>query len=331
MTITAVLEPAALDRSLFSNAAYGQGARVLFETLHERGILLVDSENRMLGEIIRAIPKLPTKYGQRIEILFTNLAKGKRKRLVECPAGKGQTSVLRAAIAIAEANCPDGFICHPGSLETIKEVGVAPDPITPDEFIGSAAYDVACRLRDLPSPIDKLTTAQVAEVLSRPLRYARRLRFFDKQIGKGSNPDGFQIGIEYILDLWHKASDFAEGGDVEVYTLAKHDVSDELPLQFAKSQLKENEAAISKVESQILDPLRAKFKNPITLHIKRADPKKVHPRYLQAGAVLINIDRGFDFVNRDGTFKEGNPVLLDLNAFDHVTDFQNLPESRRLT
>lgn len=329
MIVSAVIDPESLDRVLFENdPLYGAGAQSFFETLEDAGVLLVDPDKRVLARLVDRVSSLPPKHGITIQgVLMDVLYKG--KRLVKCSSGSGARSFSDAIHALAKSNGPDGFVTHPDRIEQTREVVLEPQAITLDAYPTSELHATHRQLGSLPSSIHRWSQAQAQDAFARALRYAPYLRFFDKQIGKGGRMGGFERGIAYLLDVWHKCSAHADGGTVEIYTLAKHYVPPGSDTTHRVSELRQIGAAIDKVQTDLIQPLEKRFGNSIQLHVKQAPPGDVHARHLRAGPILIQFDRGFDFIKANGDFKPSNPVKLDLRAFDDVIEFRRLPDTER--
>ena len=50
-------------------------------------------------------------------------------------------------------------------------------------------------------PVDQMAAGEFDSLIGHATRYSRWLRFFDKQIGKGTNLSHFRRGLEKILRL----------------------------------------------------------------------------------------------------------------------------------
>jgi hypothetical protein len=161
-------------------------------------------------------------------------------------------------------------------------------------------------------PVDQMSTGSFDDLIERSTRYTHWLRLFDKQIGKGKNLRHFRRGIEKILRLWLGAAHFPRKElQAEIFTVAD-DSGDAA-------------GAYKKVEGNLVEPLRTELGLRIELHFKKDDKHICHARHLQTQSVAISFDRGFDFVNEDGTLRR-NFVKIDGGCMEHLQEYRKLPE-----
>jgi hypothetical protein len=87
-----------------------------------------------------------------------------------------------------------------------------------------------------------------------------------------------------------------------------------------------NKNANDGVIHRLVEPLNRRF--PFTIDIKfKDDPNKIfHARYLEAQGIIISIERGFDFIKGDGSFRR-NFVKLDNGAYTHLKECRDLKDS----
>ena len=171
----------------------------------------------------------------------------------------------------------------------------------------------------------------IEEIFIRAIRFAKHLRIYDKQIGKGTSLNHLYHGIDYILSLWSQHGIFLSAGvgQVEIYTCEKETVyPDNGKVQSA--QVKVNEGIRLKIEQEVVNRLRRKYPWPISLHIKHDVDNDFHARHLEAQTVILLLERGFGFLKSDGSPKR-TVIKLDNPAFEHLRAYRALPDSVRLS
>ncbi|MCC6694825.1 MAG: hypothetical protein IT365_04245 [Candidatus Hydrogenedentes bacterium] len=319
MVVSAVLDPAVLEASRFEDSGYATQARLFLRGIAQNGFLLVDPERRLHNAVAEQLRALPTKHGQRIQILWEECCKTS-KHVMRCDRQRfgalGNVPIGDVARHCGRRCSVDAIISTESeepNVESIRAYDESPFEATRCAFLAGSG-----RLDRMPRP-------QVNELLVRAIRFAKWLRFYDKQIGKGGdNLDDFRKGLEHILALWQEHRHFIDGppGDVTIYTCE------------AGSSPQENSRAMEKVRNEILAPLRSKFGKfgfRICLELKqlrnKAERELTHPRYLQAQGTIVLFERGFDFVRRDNKGFRCTTLKLDPKAEDILREYRALPGS----
>jgi hypothetical protein len=337
MIISVVADPLAFERSCFDTPGYRQQAELFLRGISSNGLLVVDSDAKLQREMVSKIRELPSTLGQYLSIRLEELLKNKRARIVRCHPGCGviQTSnSLDLAWSVFERCTADALISTENRLSTLKAKGKnCAGGVPLASYSGSTLEDERNRfLGDLP-PIDTLDSTDIEDLFLRIVRFARWLRFYDKQIGKGQNTSNFREGIKYMLELWQRNGHFASQGDVdfvEIITCQKERISPSESSYVQGVKRDGNREAYNKVVDQLLVPLRRRFPWDIKLKVKDEGDVSFHARHLQAQTNIILVDAGFDlFVpgSHPRRFKR-NILKIDNGSFAHLQDYRKLPDAQ---
>ena len=336
MLVTAVVDPSAFESVYFDASDYGLHAEDFLKGILRNGILIVDSDNRIRDELLDRLRSVPIKYRQQLEGMLTHLIYS-TKKLIKCsPENQRQVrgvSSLDLAIHLKNSFCVDALIASWQSIEHLR----AKRELTSDDILlaeyRDSPFEEQRRLYDNLPGIDTLGRDEVDDLFIRAVKYTKWIRFYDKQIGKGTNTSNFRRGIDYILDLWHNHGHFApkpstsqrfcEG--IGIITCQGCDISDDDTEHEKESKMERNMASLAKVKDELIDPLRNKFPWPIKLILKEDQDDIFHSRYLETQHIIIKVDRGFDLF-RGRVFKTN---FLDINPAhsDHLKKCRKLKDA----
>ncbi len=133
--------------------------------------------------------------------------------------------------------------------------------------------------------------------------------------------------IEYVLDIWKSNACF--GTDlVQIITTESETINED---RCWEHKIKEKQAnirgAIERINEELIEPLQRSTNLNIELKVKRDADNITHARFLQTKTAIIQIDSGFDFLKKDGTFKEGNSLTLRPRFFGHLKKYHSLPNT----
>jgi hypothetical protein len=315
MLMTAVVQPEAFDRAHFATSGYRDQAEMLLRGLESNGLLLLDPNCRLLKEINDRVERLSTKEGQQLQIRLAELQKNDRRRVLmadragcSCPLS---LPLLEACKAVHSAAKTDTLVVDSTSHVAMQVGGTTPKDVTPlGSYISSEFERKRHYCLDKLPPIDKMAPGEFDDHLIRVTRFAKRLRFYDKQIGKGAI-GGFRLGIGRILTLWIANAHFPRSTlSVEVYTCVQktHDPPD---------------VVFNRIRDKLVRRLAYDHKVQITLHFKEDSPTLTHDRYLQTDSVPVYFSKGFDYMEESGTLHRCS-VRIDNGAYDHLQDYRNL-------
>ena len=146
-------------------------------------------------------------------------------------------------------------------------------------------------------------------------RYTKWLRFYDKQIGKGNGLSRFRRGIERILALWTPHCYFpADQLSAELYTAVDKSIDPKYITQ----------TAYHRVRLELVESLSRQFGIPIQFHFKEDTGQKSisHPRHLQTQSLAIMYEKGFDYIENDGSFSR-TTIKPDLCG-THLQEYRQL-------
>jgi hypothetical protein len=329
MIISTVVDPNAFDEKQIKNQDFLLHAVSLLEGLDTNGIMLVDSQERLKNNLIDKINNLPTSKGQWIQIQLAEFLK-KRNRIIKCREdGIDKLSNL----SIPELICKIKNICRVDAAivsdtdrirynhETDKKTLV---PIS--DYRNSELERKRKWLFYGVPPIDQLSNVEFKNIIIRIVKFAKWIKIYDKQIGKGQRTKQWLKAIDFILRCWKLQGHFASDNQamVEIYT-CEADRIPEHEIEFRKAKrVKRNEITANGVRKDILKPLQKKYPWPIKMYFKRDSEHNFHARHLQTQSAVILFDRGFDLFEKNGKRKR-NIIKLDNPAISHLKEFKNSP------
>lgn len=322
MLMAAVVLPDAFDKTCFAAPGYRDHAELFFKGIESNGVILVDSDSRLLSELDSKIAGLSLKDGQQLQIRLAEMSKAKRcQKIVPVDKSVCRTSTTAPLVKVAKkvfATCgAHTLVTDPGSHLSLLSDGMKSDQLTPlGAYTGSVFEDQRRRAFENLPPIDKLTAGEVDRLLVEATRYSRWLRLYDKQVGKGRNLSHFLRGVERLIDLWVNAAHFPTNGlSVEFYTCV-----DESPDADPNA-----EVAYNRYIGDVIQPLRKRFSIPVRAFFKEDDQNICHDRYFQVQAAAFSVSRGFDFVNPNGSYRRC-VIRVEPGCIDHLQEYRKLPD-----
>lgn len=286
MIVSFILDPAVMDEQYFRDIpGYRDNVHRLFEGLGRNGVLIVDSQGSLEEELRKAIESLPMKFKQRVIGLFTELLKHKRKRIIKTDDQLIQGN-LEAVMSSLNARYPvDGLCLSEAALG--READIPANAIAMSKYGDSAAERLRRWYEELPL-LDELPMYEVRECFRRAVQYCKWLRFYDPYIGRGNNNRAFFKGLDFILGIWKEHGIFSgHKATIEIITAVDDAISDE-----------GKRAALRRVQQDVIERLRRKYRDwEIVLSVK--ENYDLHARYLQGQFLILNMERGFDFIIGD--------------------------------
>lgn len=317
MLMTAVIQPDVFDQSHFTTPGYRDQAETLLRGLISNALILSDPNCRLLRELIDRAQLLRPKEGQQIRIRLEELQKNRRSRVViaertrcSCPTS---LSTLETCCSVHSCLEADTLILDAASRTKLLATGAEPNRLTLlSEYI-SSNFEQQRRdcLEEMP-PIDQMAPGEFEQHLIRLVRFSRRLRLFDKQIGKGS-VGGFRTGIGRILALWVKHSHYPRSElNAEIYTCVRK--THEPP-----------EVIHNRILDNLIQRLVAESQIPISLYFKEDDESLTHDRFLQTDFMPVSFSKGFDFLKENGSLDRCS-IRIENGAYDHLQQYRNLKD-----
>lgn len=314
MLMSAVLQPEALAQPHFDTPGYRDQVEMLLRGIQSNGVLLVDSDKALLSALSACAEGLGTKAGQQIRIRLEELRKPGCGRVVITRCRCNATMpACDAAIMVHEAGFSDALVVDPDTAVRLETgVGAHVEGLLPiTSYISSSFETTRHAYLEQQPPLDKMGRAAFESQMIRLTRFAKRLRFYDKQIGAANNLSGFRRGMEQILTLWATNAYYDRASlKAEVYTCVQNTT---LPTEVVYARLKDDLAR------SLADAVGV----PITLFLKKDPQHLTHDRYLQTDRLAVYFSKGFDFFSPNGSLHRCS-VKVDNAAYDHLGDYRRL-------
>ena len=322
MLISTVVLPESFSESLFADPTYHINMELFLRGIDTNGLILVDTGNRLYQQMCDNVELLKShKKGKTIHALFEELIKKQRQKIIRFvfvkTADISNPNLQPADVALSVAiECGVGYIItnlanHP---KIIADGGVQVLPVT-NYSASSLEHERRNYVSELPS-LDTMAGGEFDKLISDATRYSRWLRFYDKQIGKGTSLGRFRQGMERILNRWVHSAHFP---------LA--DLSVELLTVVDESQHKVHDPSVAfyRVKHDLVDSLHNQFNIPIRLSVRRDPDSKMHARFLQTQSLAILFERGFDILGNNGALNTSF-VTIGGNFECHLRTFRQLQE-----
>lgn len=321
MLMTVVVLPEAFSASHFADPTYHLNMEVLLRGIDSNGLILVDAEERLYEQLCDHVEPLAfIGKGQTTHALFEELLKKRRQKVVrfvktDCSFNPIRQSPEVASSVAVQCNA-DSLLSDPGSQFQLAKIVGGSVPVIPVTQYISSKIEIERRrcCESLPS-LDQMAAGEFDRVIAGATRFSRWLRFYDKQIGKGTGLSRFRKGLEKILRLWIDAAHYPKSQlSADLFT-----VVDESPYK-----THEPSVAYHRVRGDLIEPLQQQFGIQIKFSFKRDSDSICHARHLQTQSVAILFERGFDFVEDDGTLCRAF-VKLDAASATHLQEYRQLP------
>ena len=308
MLVTAFVDPSALDKENFKNTSYGYSARDFYANMVKNGLLLSDKNKKILDLYLRKSQYLNGKF-MRIRMLIEEVRKNPAKRVIfleEC----SYAYLLEMCNAL-DLLAPDVIIACPSDRIRLSKVNrqSSIEIISFNEYEGSNFEKQRDRFVNSHWNLGRLSDTERVDLFKRIVQFAKTIRIYDRIIGSLERPELSLPGIRFVLRLWERYGYFSkrEGQNlrVDIYTCIKN-------RQGIAGQK-------SKIAQTLVEPLKRDLPSlSIFLHAKRDPKRTTHPRYLETNLSVLNLDRGFDFIDANNKFtSRENPVRL-------ITDIENV-------
>ena len=333
MLVSAVLDPSAFDAEHF-NDLYTIQAEDFLQGIWRNGVLIVDSERKLQEELFERAESLPrTGKWERLRILLTDLLKEKSKRVavrLVSLSNVSSVNLLELTCNLKKDTEADVLILGDENFETLRFNSKYNDGIVKLSRYRDSDFEKERQgYCDGLGPIDAFSRLDVDKIISRSIRFSKRLRFYDKYIAIADNTSDFLNGIKYILSLWRDHSFFASQqgiGEVEIFTCAEHIREDEEE-HVKEGKLVRSEENYRRVKRELMEWLQKEAPQWWQLKIfVKNDPHHIfHARYLETQHAIIRIDRGFDLFNQENAFQR-NFFTLNMAEGSHLRECRDLPD-----
>jgi hypothetical protein len=319
MLITAVALPEAFAAVHFSDPTYHLNTEILLRGIGSNGLILVDSEKRLYEELFDNVDHLATlRYGKTTHALFEELLKKQRQKIVRfvttCCSVNRKPQSSEAAVELAGKCNADAILVDSTTHPHIAAaVAGATQVISIPEYIGSTIEAERHRYSVALLPIDEMPSGEFEQHMIRLTRFTKRLRFYDKQIGKGSSLGEFCRGIGKIMKIWLDNAYFSRSTfTVEIYTCVQK--------TYTPTNVVHN-----RIVDHIDRHLAKNYNIPVTFYFKDDSTNISHDRYLQTDSLAVYFSKGFDYLNADDSLQSCS-VKLDNGVLNHLQNYRNLTD-----
>ncbi|NDV18272.1 hypothetical protein GO013_02430 [Pseudodesulfovibrio sp. JC047] len=327
MLISTVLEPSIFHLDFIKQDSNALEAFNLIRGVHTNGLILVEEKGGLLATIKKNLQELPTKYGQKLTILFEEILK-KPKRILHVRIDNPEEKKVDKILAgLNNQYNPDAaIVCNVGEecyLNCSKK-----NYICLSEYTYSGTETLRYKYAQGLPPIDQIDDDEFTEAITRTVKYATWIRFYDKQIGQGGNLKGWFDTLDLILDIWKNEGCFYGNPNafIQIITTEKHGLDKAGSDQIRTNYVKDNFVVAKKVHNNLIAPLSRKY-NKVSLIVKKFDSRNIfHPRHLQTQNAIVQSDRGFDLIKEDKTRKR-SIMKLDYPASLHLQECRGLPDA----
>lgn len=321
MLMTAVVLPDAFAATHFADPSYHLNTEMFLRGIDSNGLILVDAEERLYHELCDKVdPLAQLGKGKNTHALFEELLKKRRQKVVRlvktCCSVNASCSTADVATQVVQHCGVDTLLVDPVNHPALAHCGSARTTVIPVPDYGSSPVEAERRrcCEKLP-PVDQMGAGEFDSLMGQATRYSRWLRFYDKQIGKGTNLSHFRRGMERILRLWIASAHFPTAElHAELFTC----VDDSQHAQYTP------DVAYRRVRDDLVGQLATALSLRIDLVFKRDDNSICHPRHLQTQSLALLFERGFDFINDDNSLRRCI-VRIDGGCSEHLQEYRQLP------
>ncbi len=333
MVMSAVIDPDGFSRKEFEQAGYQDQVAMLFRGIEENGVILLDLDGQLLVDLEEKVAQLPIKYRQDLE---TRLVEFKKKRnrgkLIKCRAdicgtspGQRTSERIKRVASGAKADAVFSTLGHCQTNSAGDQVSICPI----SQYISSDFEKQRHSYMSKLESFDESRRRDFDELIIRATRFSVWLRFYDKQIGKGSNVSNFRRGIHHILKLWSENAHFPPEW-VQVFTTQAPIIKTDQGQYVCQQKAEKNRDASQKVIRELITPLQEEFGFRVDLVIKRVEPReRFHARFLQTQTVSLLFEGGFDILESDESMKT-SLVKIDNGNHLYLGKFRALPNATHL-
>lgn len=331
--MSSVLVPAALNEKYFSKS-YRNSLVAYLRGVRTNGVLLAASRKNFIKRVREEIETLPTRYGQQVGVLIEEILKEKNL-VVNCTSESHPADEIDQAFSVMKFMKSDAILA---SSDLLENIGNVEGCIDIEDYSVSDFENQRAGYMGGSSFLDKLEDGEVDDMFIRTVKYSRTLRFFDSYLGQNNQPwkiKRFTQGISYILTLWreHGIFNHEHSCEIEFITLP---IREKQEFQNSRSgrtrtKLVDNPSLTHKLlVNELIIPLSKKFPEfQLKLLVKKCDDRsareKFHARFLQSQTAILQLDRGFDFIDDQGNFVATN-IKWARGEIRHLQELRKFPE-----
>lgn len=289
--------------------------KMLMDDVRKKGRVYVDRDERLKIALFQQIQALTsTGSGPKVKVLFAEIGK-KPGKIVTSNKSSVSGSLYRVLSKLANSEEVDGIVVNEKVLNNLKrdDEDLSERAFLPSQYGISAVYDLLETFEEKEN-LEGMTLEEFTYLFKRLTRHTKTLKIFDRYVDE----DCLQ-SIKLIAEQWKRSDYFnKDQSTIELYTVTKVRFSQD----WEKTKQKEAELLKEdciKIKKTLLDPLSSALGVPVILKVKRnitgGEWNKYHARFMRAGNISVNVERGFDFY-RSPSADAKTPFI---NCFIHVS------------
>jgi hypothetical protein len=324
MLMATTVVPSVFSLGRFADPTYHLNLEVFLRGIDSNGVVLVDADERLYERLCDAVePLAGIGKGKTSHALFEELLKKRRQKVVRFvktifPFDRSRPDEEVAASLAKQCEVDALIVESSESAASAVALAGTASVVPLAEYIESRVESERRRCCEALPSLDQMAAGEFDRVIVNVTRFSKWLRFYDKQIGKGTGLSRFRKGLARVLQLWIDSAHFPKADlSVELFT-----VVDE-----AQYRQLEPSVAYHRVRGDLVDVLQQDFGIPIKLSFKRDNDGICHALHLQTQSIAVLFERGFDFVGDDGTLSRAF-IKVDGACVSHLQEYRRLPEYR---
>ena len=318
MQMSAVFLTSSLNEKYF-NKSYRDNLVTFLRGILANGVLVAPKARQFARAIQKELQTVPIKYRQKVEMLFAEILKQQKRVMVSFPTETTENSEQKAAtIQTAIQAQVDALVATEPKFSSyevtdgvkflnIEDYSISDFEETRQHFLTGNTF------------LDDLEPAEAEEIFIRVVKYARSLRFYDRYLGKKGGLYRFRKGIDFVLKLWQHYGAFFHSKDIsaEFHTIIDNQYPDD---------------SIKILENYLIS---LKYQYPVVrfkIYLKqstREAREAFHARFLETETGILQIDRGFDFIDKKGGFVHTN-LHWARSARRHLSRLRMLPDRAQI-
>ena len=322
MLMTVVVLPESFSANRFTDPSYHLNTEILLRGIDANGIILVDKSDVIYNKLCDNVESLSvTKKGKTTHALFEELLKKQRQKKVRFIttniSSRPDAPIENTCASIAVKCKADSLITDPDlHSRCAAEFGGLVQVTSMTEYISSAVEVERRRCYESLPSLDRMAPGEFDRLIAGATRFSRWLRFYDKQIGKGTGLSRFRRGLERILRIW-----------VDSAYYSKEQLSVDLFTVVDESSYKNYEPSVAyeRVKGDLIEPLIGQFGLSFKFHFKRDVSSICHPRHLQTQSLAVLFEKGFDLVEDDGSLCR-TFMKPDAGCAPHLQEYRQLKD-----
>ncbi len=313
MIMSAVVNPKVfLEDNFDANNKYRDNISVFLQGIKENGILIDDSDGTIKKQLINYFLTLPMpKIGIKSKKIFEELCNQNSPR---------KFFVLSNTYKTSGEEIDD--LIHRVASENKADEEFDENKLL--EYIQSEFEDKRRELSQYSKSLHQTEPTDIDEMLIRCVKFSKKLRFYDSQLGKISSNEDYEEkcsrfceGFCYIIKLWH------DNICVSINNKDKLEVSINTPLFNREHKMRVKQI----INNVIVGPIKKSCGVSVDVYLKEDKEKIFHDRFLESDYALILFGRGFDLFKDKKNFRSNTIKLMKFSSehMSTVKEYFNLP------